>query len=88
MLLIVQAPPVTHRWAGTMGFSDDALPLVGVAPGSRRIHVCGGTGHGLGFAISAAIALSAQLLDSTPLPAWIDVARAGALSPPSPRRGG
>ncbi len=84
---------VTHRWAGIMGFSDDGLPLVGVAPGCRRIHVCGGyTGHGLGFAISAAAALSGQLLDSTPLPAWIDVARTGALSPPasqlSPRRGG
>jgi gamma-glutamylputrescine oxidase len=84
---------VTHRWAGIMGFSDDGLPLVGLAPGCRRIHVCGGyTGHGLGFAMNAASVLSGQLLDSTPLPAWIDVARSGALSPPasrpSPRRGG
>jgi glycine/D-amino acid oxidase-like deaminating enzyme len=76
-----------------MGFSDDGLPLVGQAPGRRRVHVCGGyTGHGLGFAVNAAMALSAQLLDSTPLPAWIDVARTGALSPPpsrpSPRSGG
>jgi gamma-glutamylputrescine oxidase len=84
---------VSHRWAGIMGFSDDGLPLVGVAPGWRRIHVCGGyTGHGLGFAVNAATALSGHLLDATPLPAWIDVARSGALSPPvsrpSPRRGG
>jgi glycine/D-amino acid oxidase-like deaminating enzyme len=84
---------VTHRWAGIMGFSDDGLPLVGVAPGFRRIHVCGGyTGHGLGFALHAATVLSGQLLDSTPLPAWIDVARTLALSPPasppSPRQGG
>ncbi|MEO8898407.1 MAG: FAD-binding oxidoreductase [Candidatus Dormibacter sp.] len=78
---------VTHRWAGIMGFSDDGLPLVGPAPGCRRIHVCGGyTGHGLGFAINAAKALSGQLLDSTPLPAWIDVARTGALRPPASRR--
>jgi gamma-glutamylputrescine oxidase len=75
---------VTHRWAGIMGFSEDGLPLVGQAPGCRRIHVCGGyTGHGLGFAINAATALSGQLLDSTPLPPWIDVSRTGALSPPA-----
>jgi gamma-glutamylputrescine oxidase len=79
---------VTHRWAGIMGFSDDGLPLVGLAPGCHRIYVCGGyTGHGMGFAINAATALSRQLLDSTPLPAWMDVARTGALTPPtsSPR---
>jgi glycine/D-amino acid oxidase-like deaminating enzyme len=84
---------VTHRWAGIMGFSDDGLPLVGLVPGRRRIHVCGGyTGHGMGFAVNAATALSRRLIDSTPLPAWIDVARTGALtrraSSPSPRQGG
>jgi glycine/D-amino acid oxidase-like deaminating enzyme len=74
---------VTHRWAGIMGFSDDGLPLVGLSPGCHRIHVCAGyTGHGMGFAINAATALSRQLLDSTPLPGWIDVARTAALSPP------
>lgn len=84
---------VTHRWAGIMGFSDDGLPLTGLAPGVARLHVCAGyTGHGLGFALHAARALSGHLLDSTPLPAWIDVARTAALSPaaspPSPRPGG
>lgn len=45
--------PVTHRWAGTMGFSHDALPYVGeVAP---RLFVCGGfTGHGMAFGPSSA----------------------------------
>jgi len=40
--------PVTHRWAGTMGFSHDALPYVGqIGP---RLFVCGGfTGHGMAF---------------------------------------
>jgi glycine/D-amino acid oxidase-like deaminating enzyme len=39
---------VTHRWAGTMGFSHDALPYVGrIGP---RSFVCGGfTGHGMAF---------------------------------------
>jgi glycine/D-amino acid oxidase-like deaminating enzyme len=83
MLLIVQAPSVTHRWAGTMGFSDDGLPLVGVAPGSGRIHVWRHRARSWVFAFSAAIALSTQLLDLTPPPAWIDVARTGALSPPA-----
>lgn len=42
------ATPVTHRWAGTMGFSHDALPYVGRA--SARLFVCGGfTGHGMAF---------------------------------------
>ncbi len=67
---------VTHRWAGTMGFSGDGLPLVGRAPGSRRVHVCAGyTGHGMGFAVNAAIALTRAMLDSQALPGWLDVAR-------------
>ena len=75
--------PVTHRWAGIMGFSDDGLPLVGHVPHCHRIYVCGGyTGHGFGFASHAATVLSRQLIDSTPPPAWIDVARIGALSSP------
>jgi gamma-glutamylputrescine oxidase len=68
---------VTHRWAGTMGFSEDGLPLVGLAPGSRRIHVCAGyTGHGMGFAVNAATALARRILDHTALPGWIDAGRA------------
>jgi glycine/D-amino acid oxidase-like deaminating enzyme len=40
--------PVTHRWAGTMGFSHDALPYVGRI--GARLFVCGGfTGHGMAF---------------------------------------
>jgi gamma-glutamylputrescine oxidase len=67
---------VTHRWAGTMGFSEDGLPLVGLASGARRINVCAGyTGHGMGFAVNAAAALALQMLDSQPLPVWLDAAR-------------
>jgi glycine/D-amino acid oxidase-like deaminating enzyme len=44
---------VTHRWAGTMGFSHDALPYVGrIAP---DVFVCGGfTGHGMAFGPASA----------------------------------
>jgi glycine/D-amino acid oxidase-like deaminating enzyme len=40
---------VTHRWAGTMGFSHDALPYVGRL--DDGVFVNGGfTGHGMAFA--------------------------------------
>jgi glycine/D-amino acid oxidase-like deaminating enzyme len=43
--------PVTHRWAGIMGFSHDGLPYIG-----RRadgVHVLAGfTGHGNAFAVA------------------------------------
>ncbi|HYX83763.1 MAG TPA: FAD-binding oxidoreductase [Gaiellales bacterium] len=34
--------PVTHRWAGIMGFSADMLPVVGEVPGRPRLFVSGG----------------------------------------------
>src|SRR5207302_8735845 len=40
---------VTHRWAGTMGFSHDALPYAGLL--RAGVLVLGGfTGHGMAFA--------------------------------------
>jgi glycine/D-amino acid oxidase-like deaminating enzyme len=43
---------VTHRWAGTMGFSHDALPYAGRLAGN--VFVLGGfTGHGMAFATAA-----------------------------------
>jgi glycine/D-amino acid oxidase-like deaminating enzyme len=47
------AAPITHRWAGTMGFSHDALPYVGHT--GPRLFVCGGfTGHGMAFGPASA----------------------------------
>lgn len=66
------AVPVTHRWAGIMGFSPDELPLVGPVPDMPGIYVCAGyTGHGMGFAVHAARVLVAHLLDGTAIPAWL-----------------
>lgn len=65
---------VTTRWAGIMGFSPDGLPLVGPVPGLPHVHVCGGyTGHGLGFAASAARVLVRHLRDGAvaSIPAWL-----------------
>jgi glycine/D-amino acid oxidase-like deaminating enzyme len=42
---------VTHAWAGTMGFSQDGLPLLGSSRSLPHLYIMGGfTGHGLGFA--------------------------------------
>jgi glycine/D-amino acid oxidase-like deaminating enzyme len=55
---------VTHRWAGIMGFSCDELPNVGPVPGSVNVYVAAGYhGHGLGYAIIAAKAVSQMMLD-------------------------
>jgi glycine/D-amino acid oxidase-like deaminating enzyme len=40
---------VTHRWAGTMGFSHDALPYVGPLESGVFVNA-GFTGHGMAFA--------------------------------------
>ncbi|HEY8823587.1 MAG TPA: FAD-dependent oxidoreductase [Candidatus Limnocylindria bacterium] len=40
---------VTHRWAGTMGFSHDALPYVGRLESGVFVNA-GFTGHGMAFA--------------------------------------
>ncbi len=47
--------PVTHRWAGTMGFTEDGLPLAGPLEGMPNVYICAGfTGHGMGFAFITA----------------------------------
>lgn len=46
---------VTHRWAGTMGFTRNGLPLVGPVDGLKNVYLCAGfNGHGMGFAFMSA----------------------------------
>jgi len=46
---------VTHRWAGTMGFTESGLPLVGPVEGVPGVYACAGfNGHGMGFAFVSA----------------------------------
>jgi glycine/D-amino acid oxidase-like deaminating enzyme len=53
---------VTHRWAGSMGFTADEQPLVGEVGGRPGVQVCGGySGHGLGFAFQCARRLADAL---------------------------
>ena len=76
--------PVTHRWAGTMGFTDDELPLVGAVPGMPGVYVCGGyTGHGWAFAFQVAKLLAEQLRGGPSPPEWLRPERF-AQTPPRP----
>jgi gamma-glutamylputrescine oxidase len=53
---------VTHRWAGTMGFTESGLPLVGPVDGMPNVYLCAGyNGHGMGFAFMSAKQLVASL---------------------------
>ncbi|HYT12128.1 MAG TPA: FAD-dependent oxidoreductase [Candidatus Nitrosopolaris sp.] len=46
---------VTHRWAGTMGFTESGLPFVGPVEGMPGVYICAGfNGHGMGFAFVSA----------------------------------
>ena len=55
---------VTHRWAGTMGFSHDALPYIGRV--TEGVFVCGGfTGHGMAFGPASAELVAALVRGST-----------------------
>jgi len=46
---------VTHRWAGTMGFTETGLPLIGPVDGMPNVYLCAGyNGHGMGFAFMSA----------------------------------
>lgn len=56
--------PITARWAGTMGFSPDGLPLIGPAGGASSPWFCGGfTGHGMSMGYQAAHEAVDAMLD-------------------------
>jgi glycine/D-amino acid oxidase-like deaminating enzyme len=58
----LEAPAeITHRWAGTMGFTESGLPHVGPVERVPNVYICAGyNGHGMGFAFMSA----KQLVDS------------------------
>lgn len=58
----IAAAPIERRWAGTMGFTNDGLPLVGRLRRDERIaFAVGFNGHGLGLGIMAAEELVREL---------------------------
>ena len=76
--------PVVQRWAGTMGFTPDGLPLAGPVPGRPNLLVCGGyTGHGMGFAVACAELVAGLVLGGgNPVPRWLDPSRFGRRAAP------
>ncbi|MDQ2983265.1 MAG: FAD-binding oxidoreductase [Actinomycetota bacterium] len=75
--LVGYAPPVSHRWAGIFGLTQDLLPLVGAVPGHDGVWVAAGySGHGnvLGF-LSGELVAAAILGREDPLLELFDPAR-------------
>lgn len=67
--------PVTHRWAGVMGFSVDGEPMVGSLPTDNQTFFCGGfTGHGIGSAFHTGKVVSDLILGNS-IPDWISSKR-------------
>jgi gamma-glutamylputrescine oxidase len=72
------------RWAGTMGFSPDGLPLVGPVDDAKgtttygpNVWFCGGfTGHGMSMGFRTAHAAVEAMLDGTPTPLPLSRVRA------------
>jgi gamma-glutamylputrescine oxidase len=57
---------VTHRWAGIMGFTKDALPLVGRLPDMPNVYFAAGfTGSGMSFGPATARLCAEYMLDGT-----------------------
>src|SRR5205809_3756184 len=53
---------VTHRWAGTMGFTESGLPMAGPLEGLKGVYICAGfTGHGMGSAFMTAKTVAAMI---------------------------
>lgn len=60
--LLGELPPVTHRWAGIFGLTQDLLPLVGPVPGHEGVWVAAGySGHGNVFGILCGELVAAAL---------------------------
>ena len=60
--------PVTHRWAGTMGFSPDGCPSIGAVPSLPGSYWAAGlSGHGMAYGFHLGRLLAARLTGaSTP----------------------
>lgn len=68
---------VVHRWAGTMGFTPDGLPLAGTAfRGDSRVWICAGfTGHGMSMAHETANLVIEAMMGGQQLPSIFDPQR-------------
>ena len=84
--LILDKPvEIIARWAGTMGFSPDGMPLVGPIDQDGSVWFCGGfTGHGMSLAYRTSAGAVAAMLDGTgadPLADAFSLSRVGHALP-------
>lgn len=68
---------VANRWAGIMGFTPDALPLVGPLPAHEGMYLAAGyAGHGVSMALSCGGRVALQAIgQSSQLPVSFDPGR-------------
>lgn len=60
-----QSLSIGQRWSGTMGFSPDGRPVVGVIPDHpQSVFATGFTGHGLGYGFRMGRLLATRLIES------------------------
>jgi gamma-glutamylputrescine oxidase len=61
----------SNSWAGPIAFTEDAVPLLGVAPWCERILVAGAyAGHGVALSVRAGDLLANAIVRNEALPAW------------------
>ncbi len=61
----------SNAWAGPIAFTEDAVPLLGAAPGSDRILVAGAyAGHGVALGVRAGELLTNAIVRNEALPEW------------------
>jgi gamma-glutamylputrescine oxidase len=61
--LVPELPAVTHRWAGSTGFTPDWLPMVGALPGRSGVWASlGYSGHGNVLALACGEGIAMALL--------------------------
>lgn len=54
---------IEYRWAGIMGFTPDALPLVGAVPGHPDMYLAAGySGHGVSMALGCGARVALQAI--------------------------
>jgi len=74
-----QRRKVIARWAGTMAFTPDGVPLAGAWPGVGDLYVVAGLmGHGMGWGLGLGEAVAVQALGGAAAPAVFEPARGGA----------
>jgi gamma-glutamylputrescine oxidase len=61
----------SNSWAGPIAFTEDAVPLLGVAPRCERILIAGAySGHGVALSVRAGELMANAIARNETLPAW------------------